>query len=122
MSLLQVKGLVKYYGRRCVVSGVDFEVNAGEVVGLLGPNGAGKTTSFKMSTGQVEPNEGNVFFNGEDITHLKMYERARIGMGYLPQETSVFRKLNVEQNILAIPELLPKSRAFGRSLSRSERY
>ncbi|MSU79351.1 MAG: LPS export ABC transporter ATP-binding protein [Gemmataceae bacterium] len=122
MSLLQVKGLVKYYGRRCVVSGVDFEVNAGEVVGLLGPNGAGKTTSFKMSTGQVEPNEGSVYFNGEDITNLKMYERARIGMGYLPQETSIFHKLTVEQNILAILELLPKSRALGRPLYRSERY
>lgn len=122
MSLLQVKGLVKYYGRRCVVSGVDFEVNAGEVVGLLGPNGAGKTTSFKMSTGQVEPNEGTVLFNGEDITNLRMYERARIGMGYLPQETSIFRKLNVEQNILAILELLPQSRALGRALYRSERY
>ncbi len=122
MSLLQVKGLVKYYGRRCVVSGVDFEVNAGEVVGLLGPNGAGKTTSFKMSTGQVEPNEGTVYFNGEDITRLRMYERARIGMGYLPQETSIFRKLTVEENILAILELLPMSRALGRALYRSERY
>ncbi len=122
MPLLQVKGLVKYYGRRCVVNGVDFEVNTGEVVGLLGPNGAGKTTSFRMATGQITPNAGTVWFNGEEVTHLPMYQRARIGMGYLSQETSVFRKLNVEQNILAILELMPKLRTLGRSLSRKERY
>src|SRR3954452_18330028 len=110
MPLLQVKGLVKYYGSRCVVSGVDFEVNAGEVVGLLGPNGAGKTTSFRMTTGQIAPNDGVVHFNGEDVTPLPMYQRARRGMGYLTQETSVFRKLTVEQNILAILEIMPKSR------------
>src|SRR5947209_1423696 len=105
MPLLQVKGLVKYYGSRAVVNGVDFEVNAGEVVGLLGPNGAGKTTSFRMATGQITPNEGTVWFNGEDVTALPMYLRARLGMGYLAQGKSVFRKLTVEQNILAILEL-----------------
>jgi lipopolysaccharide export system ATP-binding protein len=122
MPLLQVKQLVKYYGRRCVVSGIDFEVNTGEVVGLLGPNGAGKTTSFRMATGGISPNSGTVWFNGEEVTHLPMYLRARLGMGYLSQEQSVFRKLNVEQNILAILELMPKLRTLGRSLSRRERY
>lgn len=120
MPLLTVKGLVKYYGRRAVVNGVDFEVNAGEVVGLLGPNGAGKTTSFRMATGQLTPNAGTVWFNGEDITSLRMYERARIGMGYLAQEHSIFRKLNAEQNILAILEIMPKSRSLGRPLTRKE--
>ena len=99
MSLLEVKGLVKIYGRRAVVNGVDFEVNAGEVVGLLGPNGAGKTTSFRMATGQLVPNDGTVWFNGEKVIDLAMYERARLGMGYLPQEISVFRKLTVESKI-----------------------
>src|SRR5437899_2344114 len=108
MSLLQVKGLVKYYGRRAVVNGVDFEVSAGEVVGLLGPNGAGKTTSFRMATGQLPPNAGTVLFNDHDVTALTMYERARLGMGYLAQEHSIFRKLNGEENILAVLELMPK--------------
>jgi lipopolysaccharide export system ATP-binding protein len=122
MSLLQVKGLVKYYGRRAVVNGVDFEVHGGEVVGLLGPNGAGKTTSFRMATGQITPNGGTVYFDGEDVTSLKMFERARLGMGYLPQEHSIFRNLNTEQNILAILEMLPKSRTLGRALTRAERH
>ena len=122
MSLLTVKGLVKYYGRRPVVNGVDFEVSHGEVVGLLGPNGAGKTTSFRMATGQITPNAGSVWFNGEDVTSLPMYQRARLGMGYLSQETSVFRKLSVEQNILAILELMPKARTLDRALTRTERY
>ncbi len=122
MSLLSVKGLVKFYGRRAVVNGVDFEVNTGEVVGLLGPNGAGKTTSFRMATGQLTPNEGKVWFKGEEVNLLAMYERARLGMGYLPQEISVFRKLNAEQNILAILEMMPKSRTLGRPLTRAERY
>src|SRR6266852_2239677 len=122
MPLLQVKGLVKYYGRRAVVNGVDFEVNAGEVVGLLGPNGAGKTTSFRMATGQITPNDGSVWFNGEDVTGLPMYQRARLGMGYLSQETSVFRKLNVEQNLLAILEAMPAHRTLGRKLPRTERW
>jgi lipopolysaccharide export system ATP-binding protein len=122
MSLLSVKGLVKYYGRRAVVNGVDFEVNKGEVVGLLGPNGAGKTTSFCMASGKITPNAGAVWFNGEDVTHLPMYLRARLGMGYLPQEHSIFRKLTVEQNILAIMELMPQLRSLGRPLTRAERY
>ena len=122
MPLLQVKGLVKYYGRRAVFNGVDFEVNVGEVVGLLGPNGAGKTTSFRMATGQLKPNVGTVWFNGDEVTPLAMYERARLGMGYLPQEVSVFRKLNAEQNILAVLELMPKARTLGRALTRAERY
>src|SRR5262245_4938313 len=122
MPLLEVRGLVKKYGRRTVVDGVDFNVDAGEVVGLLGPNGAGKTTSFRMATGQIEPYAGKVFFNGEDVTTLPMYLRARRGMGYLPQETSVFRKLTVEQNILAILEAMPVCRSLGRKLNRRERY
>jgi lipopolysaccharide export system ATP-binding protein len=122
MALLEVRGMVKYYGRRCVVNSVDFDVNAGEVVGLLGPNGAGKTTSFRMTTGQLTPNKGRVVFNSADVTDLEMYKRARLGMGYLTQEKSVFRKLTVEQNILAILELLPKSRTLGRPLNRKERW
>ena len=90
MPILEVKGLVKFYGRRKVVDGVNYEVNKGEVVGLLGPNGAGKTTSFRMATGQVTPNDGKVLFNGQEVTDLPMYRRARLGMGYLAQETSVF--------------------------------
>ena len=121
MPLLEVRGLVKYYGSRCVVSGVDFEVNAGEVVGLLGPNGAGKTTSFRMATGQIAPNDGRVVFNGEDVTPLPMYQRARRGMGYLSQEPSVFKKLTVEKNLLAILEALPRSRSLERRLTRRER-
>jgi lipopolysaccharide export system ATP-binding protein len=122
MALLEVEGLEKIYGRRKVVNGVSFDVNAGEVVGLLGPNGAGKTTSFRMATGQIAPNAGQVTFNGEDVTGLPMYQRARRGMGYLSQEPSVFRKLTVEKNLIAILEALPKSRTLGRSLTRSERW
>ena len=121
MPLLEVAGLVKRFGRRAVVNGVSFAVDPGEVVGLLGPNGAGKTTSFRMATGQIAPNDGRVTFNGEDVTGLPMYQRARRGMGYLSQEPSVFRKLSVEQNLLAILEALPKSRSLGRKLTRSER-
>jgi lipopolysaccharide export system ATP-binding protein len=122
MALLDVSGLVKYFGSRKVVKGVSFNVNAGEVVGLLGPNGAGKTTSFRMATGQIVPNEGQVLFNGEDVTSLPMYQRARRGMGYLSQEPSVFRKLTVEKNLLAILEALPRSRSLGRRLSSRERW
>jgi lipopolysaccharide export system ATP-binding protein len=122
MHLLEVRGLVKFYGRRKVVDGVNFEVEAGEVVGLLGPNGAGKTTSFRMTTGQITPQGGHVFFNDQDVTVLPMYRRARLGMGYLSQETSVFRKLTVEQNILAILEAMPVCRSLGRSLTRRERW
>jgi lipopolysaccharide export system ATP-binding protein len=122
MAILEAHGLVKFYGRRKVVDGVDFEVNVGEIVGLLGPNGAGKTTSFKMTTGQVTPNDGKVLFDGHDVSHLPMYLRARLGMGYLSQETSVFRKLTVEQNILAILEAIPVYRGLKRKLTRAERF
>ncbi len=122
MALLEVHGLVKTYGRRRVVDGVHFEVNPGEVVGLLGPNGAGKTTSFRMATGQVAPNDGTVWFDGQDVTDLPMFRRARLGMGYLSQEQSIFRKLTVEKNLLAILEALPRSRTLGRRLTRHERW
>jgi lipopolysaccharide export system ATP-binding protein len=122
MPILEVKGLVKYYGRRKVVGGVNFDVEVGEIVGLLGPNGAGKTTSFRMTTGQITPHQGEVRFNGQDVTALPMYRRARLGMGYLSQETSVFRKLTVEQNILAILEAMPFCRSLGRKLKRAERW
>ena len=103
MSLLSVEGLVKNYGRRRVVDGVDFHVEAGEIVGLLGPNGAGKTTSFRMTCGVVIPDSGRVLLDDDEITDWPMYKRARDGgMGYLAQEQSVFRKLTVEQNLLAI--------------------
>jgi lipopolysaccharide export system ATP-binding protein len=107
MALLEARGLAKQYGRRRVVDGVDFTVNAGEVVGLLGSNGAGKTTSFRMVTGLIKPNAGQVFLAGTEVTYWPMYRRARLGMGYLSQETSVFRKLTVEQNLLAILETTP---------------
>jgi lipopolysaccharide export system ATP-binding protein len=122
MAILEVEGLVKIYKGRKVVDGVHFEVSLGEVVGLLGPNGAGKTTSFRMATGQVTPNAGKVMFNGQDVTSLPMYRRARLGMGYLAQEGSVFRKLTVEQNILAILEALPIHRTLGRKVTRRERF
>src|SRR5262245_30593066 len=122
MALLEARGLVKIYGKRRVVDGVSFEVNAGEVVGLLGPNGAGKTTSFRMTTGQIAPYDGQVIFNGEDVTRLPMFRRARLGMGYLTQEQSIFRKLTVEKNLVAILEALPKSRSLGRKLTYSERW
>lgn len=104
--LLQVERLVKAYKSRTVVDGVSIQVRAGEVVGLLGPNGAGKTTSFNMVVGIVRPDSGRVRFGGNDITPLPMHERARLGIGYLTQESSVFRKLTVEQNLIAILELL----------------
>ncbi len=122
MALLEAHGLVKFYGKRKVVDGVSYDVNPGEVVGLLGPNGAGKTTSFRMTTGQIVPNDGKVTFNGQDVTSLPMYRRARLGMGYLTQEQSIFRKLTVEKNLLAILEALPRSRSLGRKLTRSERW
>ena len=109
--LLQTDKLVKIYGGRAVVNGVDINVKRGEVVGLLGPNGAGKTTSFYMIVGLVRPNSGRVFFKDEDVTRMPMFRRARAGMGYLPQEESIFRKLTVEQNIMAILETTDLSRA-----------
>jgi lipopolysaccharide export system ATP-binding protein len=104
MPLLQVRGLEKWYGRRQVVNGVDYEVERGEVVGLLGPNGAGKTTSFRMTIGLIDADGGNVMFDGRDVTRLPMYLRARAGMGYLAQDSSVFRQLSVEDNLMAILE------------------
>jgi lipopolysaccharide export system ATP-binding protein len=104
MPLLEVTGLEKWYGRRQVVNGVDFEVDQGEVVGLLGPNGAGKTTSFRMTIGLIDADGGKVMFDGRDVTRLAMYLRARAGMGYLAQEKSVFRQLSVEDNLMAILE------------------
>lgn len=107
MPILEVQGLVKIYGRRRVVDGVEFYVDPGEIVGLLGPNGAGKTTSFRMACGMIEPNDGKVFLSGVDVTHWPMYRRARDGgMGYLAQESSVFRKLSVEKNLLGMMEML----------------
>jgi lipopolysaccharide export system ATP-binding protein len=107
MPLLQVRGLEKWYGRRQVVSGVDYEVERGEVVGLLGPNGAGKTTSFRMTIGLIDSDGGTVLFDGRDVSRLPMFLRARAGMGYLAQDTSVFRQLSVEDNLMAILETRP---------------
>ena len=105
--LVETRGLVKEYRRRRVVNGVDMNVREGEIVGLLGPNGAGKTTSFYMITGLIQPTRGQVFFKGRDVTRLPMYQRARMGLGYLAQEPSIFRSLTVEENVLAILETLP---------------
>lgn len=111
IQLVRTEGLEKVFGKRKVVNGVDLNVNAGEIVGLLGPNGAGKTTSFYMTVGLVKPSSGRVFFKGHDVTELPMYLRARMGMGYLAQEPSIFRRLTVEQNVMAILETLPIRRA-----------
>lgn len=107
--LVEARNLVKTYHRRNVVNGVDLKVAAGEIVGLLGPNGAGKTTSFYMIVGLVRPTRGEVFFRGRNVTQMPMYRRARMGMGYLSQEPSVFRRLTVEENVMAILETLPLS-------------
>ena len=109
-SRLQAKGLKKSYGRRDVVRGVDLHANGGEVVGLLGPNGAGKTTTFSMVAGLVRPSGGSIRLNGKDITKEPTHKRALLGVGYLPQEASTFRKLTVEQNVRAIAETLPLKR------------
>ena len=110
-SRLEAQGLVKTYGNRNVVNDVAVELRQGEIVGLLGPNGAGKTTTFYMIAGLIPPNRGVIRFDGQDITRMPMYKRARKGIGYLSQEPSIFRKLTVEENILAILETLPLSRA-----------
>jgi lipopolysaccharide export system ATP-binding protein len=111
MSLLRVRGLVKNYGRRRVVDGVDFEVEPAEIVGLLGPNGAGKTTTFKMASGMIEPDAGKVTLADREVTDWPMYRRCREGgMGYLAQESSVFRKLSVQNNLLGVMEMLGISR------------
>ena len=107
---LEATGLVKVYGERTVVNGMSVRCACGEIVGILGPNGAGKTTTFYMVVGLVRPEEGRVVFRGTDITHLPVYKRARMGLGYLAQEPSVFRKLSVWDNVMAILETLPLSR------------
>ena len=107
--LIQTEKLVKSYKGREVVREVEIKVKAGEIVGLLGPNGAGKTTSFYMIVGLVKPTRGKVFFNGKNVTRTPMYKRARMGMGYLSQEPSIFRKLTVQENVMAILETLPIS-------------
>ena len=109
-KVLATEELVKIYAGRSVVNGININVRAGEIVGLLGPNGAGKTTSFYMIVGLVRPHSGTVRFSGQDVTNYPMYKRARLGMGYLPQEESIFRRLTVEENIMAILETLPLSK------------
>ena len=118
MTLLQARALTKSYGRRKVVNHVDLEIRTGEVVGLLGPNGAGKTTTFYMVVGLARPDGGQVFLGDADITALPMYLRARQGIGYLPQEASIFRKLTAEENVLAILETLGLDPAEGRRRAR----
>lgn len=105
LATLRTEGLVKRYGERTVANGVSINVKQGEIVGLLGPNGAGKTTSFYMTTGLVVPNEGHVYIDDRDITDYPVYKRAQTGIGYLPQEASVFRKMSVEDNIMAVLEM-----------------
>ena len=109
--LFQTFNLMKQFKRRVVVSDVSIELSPGEIVGLLGPNGAGKTTTFRMAVGLLRPDKGKISFDGRDITRLPMYKRARAGMAYLPQEPSVFRKLTVRQNLLAVMEYLPMRRS-----------
>jgi len=109
-STLHCQQLVKKYGKRIVVNSVSLEIRQGEIVGLLGPNGAGKTTTFYMITGMIRPNSGKISLDNQEITKLPMYRRARLGIGYLSQEASVFRRLSVEENILAILETLPLSK------------
>lgn len=108
---LRAENLVKKYGVRTVVKGVSMEVEQGEIVGFLGPNGAGKTTSFYMITGQVVPNDGHIYLDDEEITELPMYKRSQKGVGYLPQEASVFRKMSVEDNIMSVMELSDMTKA-----------
>ena len=110
--VLRTEGLVKRYGKRTVANGVTINVKQGEIVGLLGPNGAGKTTSFYMTTGLVVPNEGHVYLGDQEITKFPVYKRARAGIGYLPQEASVFRKMSVEDNIMSVLEMTGKPRAY----------
>ena len=110
MHTIKTENLVKKYGGRTVVNHVDISVTQGEIVGLLGPNGAGKTTTFNMMVGLVKPNEGRIFFDDKEITNFPMYKRARLGIGYLTQDVSVFRKLTVKENIKSILETLPISR------------
>ena len=108
--VLRTEGLVKRYGKRTVVNDVSINVRQGEIVGLLGPNGAGKTTSFYMTTGLIVPNDGHIYLDDKDITDFPVYKRARAGIGYLPQEASVFRKLSVEDNIMSVLEMTKLTR------------
>jgi lipopolysaccharide export system ATP-binding protein len=110
------RGLVKEYGKRAVVNEVDMDLRAGEIVGLLGPNGAGKTTSFYMIVGLIRATKGRVYLSGRDVTHVPMYLRARMGVGYLPQEPSVFRTLSVEENLMAVAETLKADKAERRAI------
>lgn len=109
--VLRTEGLVKRYGKRTVVNDVSINVRQGEIVGLLGPNGAGKTTSFYMTTGLIVPNAGHIYLDDKDVTDYPVYKRARAGVGYLPQEASVFRKMSVEDNILSVLEMTGQPRA-----------
>ena len=111
-AILRAEGLVKRYGKRTVVNDVNINVRQGEIVGLLGPNGAGKTTSFYMTTGLIIPNAGHIYINDHEITDYPVYRRARAGIGYLPQEASVFRKLSVEDNIKAVLEMTGKPKGY----------
>jgi lipopolysaccharide export system ATP-binding protein len=115
MTLLEVKGLVKRYGDRTVVRDVAFSVGEGEIVGLLGPNGAGKTTTFRMTVGMISPDAGQVSLDDHDVTYLPMYQRARLGMGYLSQEPSVFRHMTVTENLIAVLE----ARGVGRKARKA---
>lgn len=119
---LRSEGLVKVYGKRTVVNNVSFDVSQGEIVGLLGPNGAGKTTSFYMTTGLVIPNAGHIYLGDEEITKLPVYKRARLGIGYLAQEASVFRKMSVEDNIMSVLEMCPKPESFEGSAKEYRRW
>lgn len=110
MFILKANNIVKKYGERTVVNHVSFDVSEGEIVGLLGRNGAGKTTSFRSAIGMITPEEGQVIFNGEDVTGLPMFKRAQLGMGYLSQEPSVFQRMSVENNLMAILETRPMTR------------
>ncbi|MCD6160965.1 MAG: LPS export ABC transporter ATP-binding protein [candidate division Zixibacteria bacterium] len=110
MTTISSDNLVKIYRKKAVVKGISFSISSGEIVGLLGPNGAGKTTTFYMITGLIKPNSGRVLYDKQDITKLPMYRRARQGIGYLPQEPSIFRKMTVAQNIMAVLEYMPISK------------
>ncbi|MDP6438950.1 MAG: LPS export ABC transporter ATP-binding protein [Candidatus Brocadiia bacterium] len=119
MPLFETRGLTKYYSKRAVVDGVSIAVDRGEVVGILGPNGAGKTTAFRMCIGIVKPVAGKTFFDGKDITGVPMYKRSRMGMGYLAQDPSIFRHMSVQDNLLAIVEMLRMDRRERRRKTRA---
>ncbi len=116
--LFQTEKLIRVFGHRTVVNGVSLAVDRGEVVGLLGPNGAGKTTTFRMAMGLIKPTSGRILLEGRDVTRLPMYQRARQGMGFLPQERSVFQRLSVEENLLSILEMIDLPREEGRARAR----